>query len=145
MRVVVDASVTIKWLLPERPDEDHGEQALALLDAVRNDQVNLIQPPHWLAEVGAVLARLDPTLAKSAIALLHSLEIPLKDEPEIYSSGIDLAIELNHHLFDTLYHAVALNGLAETLITADLRYFRKARHKGSICTLAEFVRNAKYN
>lgn len=138
MRVVVDASVTIQWLLPDRPEEDHGAQALALLDAVRNNRINLIQPSHWLAEISAVLAWLDPPLAKPAIALLHALDTRVEDEPEIYSSGIDLAIELNHHLFDTLYHAVALNGLAETLITSDLRYFRKARHKGAICTLADF-------
>lgn len=144
MRVVVDASVTVKWLLPEQPGETDGAEALALLDAVRNNQVQLVQPPHWLAEVGAVLARLDPVLAKPAVALLHALESPVKDEAEIYASGIDLAVELNHHLFDTLYHAVALSGFADTLITSDLRYFRKARRKGGICTLAGFMRNAEY-
>jgi predicted nucleic acid-binding protein len=145
MRVVVDASVTIKWLLPEHPDETDGAQALALLDAVRNNHIQLVQPPHWLTEVGAVLARLDPVLAKPAVALLRAMEFPVKDEAEIYASGIDLAVELNHHLFDTLYHAVALTGFADTLITADLRYLRKARRKGAVCTLTDFVRNAEYN
>lgn len=139
MRVVVDASVTIKWLLPERPDEDHGEQALSLLHAIRDDRIHLIQPSHWLAEVGAILARLDPASAKPAVTLLRLLETPFEDDPEIYTRGIDLAIELNHHLFDTLYHAVALTGQAETLVTSDLRYFRKARHKGRIRTLTEFM------
>jgi predicted nucleic acid-binding protein len=36
-----------------------------------------------------------------------------------------LAIDLGHHLFDTLYHAVALESEA-CLVTADDRYHRKA-------------------
>ncbi len=50
-----------------------------------------------------------------------------------------VAVKLNHHLFDTLYHAVALGTPATTLVTADLRYFRKARRFGAICPLAEFT------
>ncbi len=138
MRVVVDASVAVKWLLPARHEEPQQEQALQLLDAVRNDQVQLIQPPHWLAEVGAVLARLEPALAVEALALFQLLETASADTPEVYATAIDLAVTLDHHLFDTLYHAVALNGLAATLVTADLRYYRKARHLGAICTLAEY-------
>ncbi len=138
MRVVVDASVAVKWLLPARLDEPQQDQALQLLDAVRNDQVQLIQPPHWLAEVGAVLARLEPALASEALTLFQLLETARADTPEVYATAIDLAVTLDHHLFDTLYHAVALNGLAATLVTADLRYYRKARHLGAICTLAEY-------
>lgn len=138
MRVVVDASVAVKWLLPARHDEPQQEQALQLLDAIRNDQVQLIQPPHWLAEVGAVLARLEPALAGDALTLFQLLETASADTPEVYATAIDLAVTLDHHLFDTLYHAVALNGLAATLVTADLRYYRKARHLGAICPLAEY-------
>jgi predicted nucleic acid-binding protein len=50
----------------------------------------------------------------------------------------DLAVSPDHHLFDTLYRAVAMIGLAATLVTADLRYYRKTRHLGAICKLAEF-------
>jgi predicted nucleic acid-binding protein len=50
----------------------------------------------------------------------------------------DLSISLNHHLFDTLYHAVALEQDA-ALVTADEAYFAKARHLGSIELLADFA------
>ena len=50
----------------------------------------------------------------------------------------DLSIELNHHLFDTLYHAVALEEGA-TLVTADEVYFAKATGLGNIQRLADFA------
>jgi predicted nucleic acid-binding protein len=49
-----------------------------------------------------------------------------------------MAIMLDHHLFDTLYHAVALEQGA-TLITADEAYFAKAKDLGSITRLADFA------
>lgn len=43
-----------------------------------------------------------------------------------------------HHLFDTLYHAVALHTPNAVLITADARYHAKARLEGQISLLADF-------
>jgi len=43
-----------------------------------------------------------------------------------------------HHLFDTLYHAVALEEGA-TLVTADAAYFAKAKDLGGIELLADFA------
>ena len=51
--------------------------------------------------------------------------------------AISLALKLDHHLFDTLYHAVALEEKA-TLITADRKYYDKVRRMGSILMLEEF-------
>lgn len=141
-RLVVDASVAVKWVLPRAHDkgyEDHLEQALSLLYSFRDGEVIFAQPPHWLAEVGAVLARFDADLATSALSLFDAMEVPTHSEPEIYSLGIELATQLNHHLFDTLYHAVALHLPDTTLVTADLRYYRKARRFGAICSLADVI------
>jgi predicted nucleic acid-binding protein len=141
-RLVIDASVAVKWLLPQagkkRQDEEHMDHALALLDAFRDGQLELIQPPHWLAEVGAMLARLEPDIAGTAMQLFDAMEIPIYSAPDLYTRGIELAVQLNHHLFDTLYHAVALTGAADILVTADMRYFRKAKNVGAITTLVDF-------
>jgi predicted nucleic acid-binding protein len=90
-----------------------------------------------MAEVIAVLARLEPDLTDDAIDLLDALEIPSSAESDVYKLASHLATELNHHLFDTLYHALALQENA-MLITADHRYFRKSINHGSICMLADF-------
>jgi predicted nucleic acid-binding protein len=56
----------------------------------------------------------------------------------VLKRAADLSISLNHHLFDTLYHAVALEEGA-TLVTADDAYFDKAKHLGGIELLADFA------
>jgi predicted nucleic acid-binding protein len=48
-----------------------------------------------------------------------------------------MAMRLSHHLFDTLYHAVALEEGA-MLVTADDAYLMKAKSLGGIVSLADF-------
>jgi predicted nucleic acid-binding protein len=55
----------------------------------------------------------------------------------VYRRAAELSATLKHHLFDTLYHAVALEEGA-TLITADETYFNKAKSVGGIVQLADF-------
>jgi len=133
---VVDASVAVKWAVPETDGEEDVGPAMALLTAFQRGEVSLLQPPHWLAEVAAVIARLRPSLAAEAITLFHALDLPVVDDLDVYLRGCALATELHHHLFDTLYHAVALEKGA-TFITADTRYWRKARSQGAIRLLRE--------
>ena len=54
-------------------------------------------------------------------------------------TACDLAIRLNHHVFDTLYHAVALLTSETTLVTADRRYFDKAQSSGRILLLSNLA------
>jgi predicted nucleic acid-binding protein len=138
-RLVVDASVAIKWLLPERDDEANSDKALALLAGVREGAIELIQPPHWLAEVAAVLSRLSPATVEDDVVDLYALELPVLDTPTVYLTACELARSLNHHLFDTLYHAVALEAPNAALITADEHYYRKGAVRGSITLLSSFT------
>lgn len=46
--VVVDASVALKWFIGRRPGEDDVDAAMALLQAVADRDVVLIQPPQSL-------------------------------------------------------------------------------------------------
>jgi predicted nucleic acid-binding protein len=138
-RLVVDASVAIKWLLPERDDEANSDKALALLAGVREGAIELIQPPHWLAEVAAALSRLSPATVEDDVVDLYALELPVLDTPTVYLTACELARSLNHHLFDTLYHAVALEAPNAALITADENYYRKGAVRGSITLLSSFT------
>ena len=65
MICVVDASVAVKWFVAGdwALQEDHVDNALALLQATAQGSIQLLQPPHFLAEVAAVLARLKPRSA----------------------------------------------------------------------------------
>ncbi len=116
-RVVVDASVAIKWLVPFREDEADVDKALALFKQIARFDMTMIQPPHFIAEVMAVITRLEPDYVGDIFVAVNDLEMDLSEQPETYQTAIRLSVELNHHLFDTLYHAVALQATDITLIT----------------------------
>lgn len=141
MRVVVDASVIVKWILPDPDREEYIDEALRLLRDFQNGQIEILQPSHWLTEVAAVVTRLSPEAAEPAIDLLDAMELSVASDLVTLKRAIRLARELNHHLFDTLYHAVAFehDGL---LVTADDRYFRKAEGSGRIVPLRAWSKPA---
>jgi predicted nucleic acid-binding protein len=137
--VVVDASVVIKWLLQDPEHEADTDRATKLMQSVVvGDQIAL-QPVHWLAEVGAVLSRQSAETAADDITMLCGLELPIVDDPLVLRRGVELATELKQHLFDTYYHAVALETPDAVLVTADERYLRAAREKGRIIRLADWT------
>lgn len=135
-RWVLDASVLVKWVLPERREADTA-RAEAFLAGFVDRSLALVEPPHWLAEVAAVVSRLAPEKATEATALLCAMEIPIDASGAAYAAAIDLAVRHRHHLFDTLYHGVALITPDTLLVTADDTYFRKARGEGRIVHLAD--------
>ncbi len=137
IKLVVDASVAVKWFIRDIEEDKDVTSAVDILIGVRRNNIELIQPPHWIAEIIAVLSRLQPDFTNDAIDLLDAMEIPIRAESSVYKLASHLAIEMNHHLFDTLYHALALQENA-TLLTADHRYFRKSVNHGSICMLEDF-------
>ena len=138
MIVVVDASVALKWFFQSREDEADCDLALAILTGIDEGRIHMLQPPHFIAEVTAVLAREKPAEAQDDLFDLLAIESRFVEEPEIYATAMVLAIHCRHHLFDTLYHAVALNTPGATLVTADRRYYEKAAGFGRITLLPDF-------
>lgn len=138
MILVVDASVAIKWFLRFRSDEAYAERALAILTGLDSGSIELIQPPHFIAEVAAVLAREKPGEALADLHDLLNLDFRRLESTALYSQAIDLSIRLNHHLFDTLYHATAFHVPGAICVTADARYYEKAKDLGQIRLLADF-------
>ena len=140
MICVVDASVAVKWFAEGdwALREDDIEPALEILKASTRGTLDFYQPPHFLAEVAAVVSRLAPDQAQQYIDNLAQLTITWAAPTVAYSRAIELARQLDHHLFDTLYHAVALSVPGAVLLTADRRYFDKAKHLGQIAWLADF-------
>jgi predicted nucleic acid-binding protein len=132
---VVDASVIVKWVFADSDREENIPESLSLLAAIRVGVASPLQPPHWIAEVAAVITRKKPEKASPALELLDALELPVLANVTVYQRAAQLAADLGHHLFDTLYHAVALES-GSILVTADDTYFRKAGKLGGIMKLA---------
>jgi predicted nucleic acid-binding protein len=137
--IVADASVAVKWVFPFRDDEADSSKAIALIDAFKDGTARLLEPPHWLAEMAAVISRLSPATAKQDIGILCALRVPVVDTPELYTLACELAATTGQHAFDTLYHAVALLAPVDrVLVTADQRYYERARQVGAIVLLSDF-------
>ena len=123
-RVVVDASVVVKWLAPE----PHQEQALHLLGLYKEEKVDLIAPFLLLSEVGNVLWRRvrvgDLTLDQGRQCFERLLDhLPLLAEsPEMSRSAFELAVAHDRTVYDCTYLACALERQCD-LVTADARFF----------------------
>lgn len=137
--VVADASVALKWFIGARPGEGDVEAALGLLRAAADRRLVLIQPPHFVAEVCAVLVRESPDTAHRDLADLLDLSMQVRAEPGTYALAMTLAQRHRQHVFDTLYHALALKTDEAVLVTADERYERQARVEGRIVRLRDFA------
>jgi predicted nucleic acid-binding protein len=134
--VVVDASVAVKWVLPE----DHSEAALRVLES----GVGMIAPAHWLAEaVNAVwtacrrtaitrdeIHQLVATLAEAPVA-----SVPLN---EIAATAMDLSLRADVSVYDALYIALALRDNA-ILITDDRRLLQAVHRDAAIQSKVRWI------
>jgi len=85
-----------------------------------------------------MLARLLPDQLEVHLARLWALDYSDADNEAVLQHAGRLAVALNHHLFDTLYHAAALSLPDAVLVTADERYFGKAATLGQIVRLRDW-------
>ena len=110
---------------------------MRLFDGVGRGAIELLQPPHWVAETLAVVVRQRPDRVEEVADTLLDMDV---EHPAAFNTWIRaarIADRLNHHLFDTLYHAMAMQHGA-TFVTADERYFAKAHALGGIELLSAF-------
>lgn len=137
MRLVVDSRVALKWFLSERANEQNVAEALALARKVETGGGILFAPPHWIPEVVGVLARTNLKRVRPALAAFDELSPFVIARSSVLEKAAELSDHLRHHLFDTLYHAVAME-MEATLVTADDAYYDKAAPLGAIQRLADF-------
>jgi predicted nucleic acid-binding protein len=141
VKLVVDASVALKWFFLDRDDEAHAPAALDILQGFVQGRHSLLQPAHFQAEVCAVLAREAPDRMERHLASLHALAFASRNDDLVYLRAMQLSAQLNHHLFDTLYHALALETEDAVLVTADGAYCRKAAALGRLQPLSTWSMN----
>ncbi len=135
---MVDASVAIKWLLPEA----YSDECLALLE--RNERI--VVPDFLYAQVGMGLAKRvktgDLKAAWTEEAMTALVRLPLVRVPaaEIAVEAIGLASHGKRHFYDAAYLALALRE-GVPLITADWRWYAVVS-TGPLKDYVRFVRDA---
>lgn len=129
MQYVIDASVTVKWFIPE-PESD---RAASLLADYRARRAGLIAPDLLVAEVGNALWKrsvLRGEIAFSDAQAMYrdfiDLGIPLRPSSALAERALAIAAEHRHSLYDALYVALALERKCE-LISADQTFVAKLR------------------
>jgi predicted nucleic acid-binding protein len=123
-RLVIDASVAVKWVLPE----DDAPAALRLLD----EGGEFLAPELLAAEVSsAVLKKVRRGLLRAAdgpglVAAL--LQAPVRTVPtrDLVPAAFPLALRLGCSLYDGVYLALAVAADAD-LVTADGKLLRAAK------------------
>ena len=120
-RVVIDASVAIKWVAPEAL----SEHAVALLDGPR-----LAAPDLLVAECANILwkkvgrGEMDQDAAIVAAQAIERVEIELVPMRLLLAESLKLALELGHPAYDCMYLALAL-ARGCRFVTADGRLVNK--------------------
>ena len=119
-RFVVDASVAIKWYLPEPNSAD--------ADRLLSDGFQLLAPDLLFPEVGNILRkrvmRSEITVHKAQVILraLESLPLTLRPASVLAENAMTIACGLKRSLYDSLYLALALMADCR-LVTADGKLF----------------------
>ena len=137
--IVVDASVAVKWFLPE----SDSDQATALLasgrklfapELVRVEVASAITRRVRLGELAVPYALAACTAWRQALA---AGVVTLTPDDDDLAHAIQLAVDLKHPLQDCLYLACARR-LAIPLVTGDVRFREKAKARYTgIRTLAD--------
>ena len=124
MTLVIDASVAIKWVLPE----DGAERAAAL--HAQPDE--LIAPTLIAAEIGSAMRKhvaakaLSTSEALSAAQIATGLIDRMVPIPELAQRALEISIAFRHPIYDCFYLALAERENLE-FVTADAKLIAVAK------------------
>lgn len=124
---VIDASVAVKWFVAEPGHE-------LALDVLKSEP-ELIAPDLIIVETANVLRRkykrgeLSQAQWQRTIEALPAYFGRLIPSSALASAAVELAIELDHPVYDCVYLACAVS-LGETLMTADTHFAGKIERIG---------------
>ncbi len=123
--VVVDASVAVKWFLPE-VGEPLAAPALALLDKYDNEEVRFVVPDLFYVETASAIwkavrtGRVPPAFGEQALVLLTQRKFPTVPSLKLLDKAFSIATAHGRTVYDCLYVALAAQTNSQ-LITADER------------------------
>jgi predicted nucleic acid-binding protein len=123
---VVDASVAVKWVIPEVLSD--------AADRVRDGEDDILAPDLLLVEVANALWRkttakeISPREANVAFDLVRGSGIDLHPTGPLLSRAMEVARRLGHPVYDCVYVALAEREHA-AFVTADHRLLRRSLRK----------------
>lgn len=139
MELVVDASVAVKWLIPET-GADAARQLL-------RSNVELHAPRLLIAEVASALWRrarlgeIQTGHAGEMMEVMSTLPVHWRRDETLGADAVRLGIALDRPVYDCVYLALA-HQLRGRVITADRRFANAValtEHGGAVVTLEDYA------
>jgi predicted nucleic acid-binding protein len=119
---VIDASIAVKWVIPEVLS-DHA-------DRIRDGEADVLAPDLLLVEVANALWKktaakeISPREADTALDLVRRSGIDLRPTGPLLPRAMDVARRLGHPVYDCVYLALAERERS-AFVTADQRLLRR--------------------
>jgi predicted nucleic acid-binding protein len=116
---VVDASVAVKWYIPEV----HSEKAACLLDGTHE----LIAPDLLLPEFGNILwkkvqrGQISVETSRQILQEFKAVTLQTYPSEPLLDNAVDLAIALGRTVYDCFYLALAITKKCQ-MVTADEKF-----------------------
>ena len=139
MRLVVDASVAVKWLVAEE-DADIADRLAASGEELHAPRLMASEVANalWRKEQAGQIERAE---AGAAMTLLTDMPVRWAADETIGADAVRLALALDHPVYDCVYLALA-HRIGAVMVTADRRFANAVaptEHGESIVTLADFA------
>jgi len=141
MPIVVDASVAVKWLVPESDSVVamqilHGSYELHAPRLLVSEITNVL----WRITVSGSLEGLD---AHRVVAEVEGMSLQWTDDEAICVEALRIALELGHPAYDCMYLALAIL-IGGLVVTADRRFVSvvdSTKYKPFVIPLWDFFGN----
>jgi predicted nucleic acid-binding protein len=135
--VILDASVAVKWCLPDESDP----AATRLLEQYTQGRRELFVPDLFWPEMASALAgaarrgRTDEAGVREAFEFLEALNLEVLSTRSLAQDVCRQALTLNRTTYD-LFYALLAQARNDVLITADDRLVRALGHRFPVRSLA---------
>ena len=143
MRLVVDASVAVKWLVAEE-DSDAADRLLAADD-------DLHAPRLMASEIANALWRkarigeIEPERAGTLMAAVSAMPLHWSSDETLCADAVRLAAALDRPVYDCVYLALA-HRVDARLVTADVRFanaLATTEHGATVMTLQAYAKERR--
>ncbi len=139
MRLVVDASVAVKWLVTE-PDSDIARELAAGGDDLHAPRLMASEVANtlWRKTRSGEIMRGD---AGAMLAWVPEMPVRWDADETVSADAVRLALALDHPVCDCVYLALA-HRIGAVLVTADLRFvtaLASTEHGEAVMALADYA------
>jgi predicted nucleic acid-binding protein len=124
-RFVLDASVALKWAIPQE-NETLSAESLQLLQEYVRGKVDFLVPDIFWAEIdnvlwkGVRLRRWSPVAAEHIASEMHARNFSSVPSHTLMTEALRIALAYNRTVYDCVYVALAIRSRSQ-MITADER------------------------